>query len=576
MPNNPGIETLERYQQREFVPEGVSLRDARTAQALFIQLIERPVASSDELERWIADASELSAALDQEGTVLYIRMTCDTSHPQFAADYRAFVQEVLPAVKPLMDQLNRKFLEFTSHIPIDANRYRVFERNLRADVELFRQDNVALETDVQLLAQEYQSVSAVMTVDFNGREQTMPEMAAYQLQTDRDVRERAWRATAQRRRQDADRIEGIFDVMLGLRDTIARNAGFANFTDYQFRQYHRFDYGPEHCRRYHEAVVQCVVPVWRRILEKRRRQMGLETLRPWDLSVDPQGAPPLKPFAEVGDLITGAEKIFSMIDPDLGSAFEGMASKGLLDLESRRGKAPGGYQNTLAEARQPFIFMNAVGIDADVRTLLHEGGHAFHALACADEPLYAYRHAPIEFCEIASMSMELLGNQFLNVFYNEADSRRSVINHLEGIVHILAWVANIDAFQHWIYEHPGHTLQERYAKWVELYQTFNGTETDWRGLEGDCDILWHRQLHIFEVPFYYIEYGIAQLGALQIWKNSRRDPKAALEKYKNALALGGSRTLPELFATAGIEFDFSEKTIAPLVCELEQELEGMG
>jgi len=316
--------------------------------------------------------------------------------------------------------------------------------------------------------------------------------------------------------------------------------------------------------------------VWRRILEKRRRQMGLETLRPWDLSVDPQGAPPLKPFAEVGDLITGAEKIFSRIDPDLGSAFEGMASKGLLDLESRRGKAPGGYQNTLAEARQPFIFMNAVGIDADVRTLLHEGGHAFHALACADEPLYAYRHAPIEFCEIASMSMELLGNQFLNVFYDEADARRSVRNHLEGIVHILAWVANIDAFQHWIYEHPGHTLQERYAKWVELYQTFNGTETDWSGLEGDCEILWHRQLHIFEVPFYYIEYGIAQLGALQIWKNSRRDPKAALDKYKNALALGGSRTLPELFATAGIEFDFSEKTIAPLVRELEQELEGMG
>lgn len=572
MQKSLGIENLPHYQQRRFLAGDASLQDPQAVADLFVQLIEREVVSSDAFERWILDCSELAAAMDQEGSILYIKMTCDTGHTQFAEDYKKFVQNVLPVIKPLSDHLNRKFLQLNQELRLDANRYRVFERNLHADVELFCSANVPLETDVQLLAQEYQSVCGAMTVFFDGKELTMPEMAVYQLQTDRNIREQAWRLSAQRRFQDATALEGLFDMMLGLRDTMARNAGFANFTDYQFQSYHRFDYGSEHCKRYHEAVRECVVPVWHKILEKRRAQMGLTSLRPWDLSVDPLGEPPLKPFSDVSNLILGTQKIFHAIDPLVGAAFGEMTAKGLLDLASRKGKAPGGYQNTLAEARQPFIFMNAVGVDADVRTLLHEGGHAFHALACSHEPLHAYRHPPMEFCEIASMSMELLGNRFLDVFYTEKDVRRSVREHLEGIVHILAWVANVDAFQHWIYEHPDHTLQERSAKWVELYTIFNGTETDWTCLEHYRETLWHRQLHIFEVPFYYIEYGIAQLGALQIWKNVKVDWSDALKKYKNALALGGSRTLPELFATAGIEFDFSEKTIAAVMKELEQEL----
>ena len=563
---------LPKYQPRAFVPNDADLQNADAVADLFAALIERDISSREEFERWVLDCSELSSAVDQAGAILYIYMTCRTLDAQCAEDYKNFIQDVIPAVKPLGDELNQKFLRLNQVFPLDANRYRVFERNIKADVELYCSENVPLETDIRLLAQEYQSIFGAMTVNFQDREYTLPAMARFQLETDRGLREETWCLTARRCQQDAARLEQIFETMLALRDTASRNAGFANFADYQFQAYHRFDYRPEHCKRYHDAARQCVVPVWERILEKRRQKLGVETLRPWDIAVDPLGRNALKPFSQVEDLISGVQKIFTQIDPELGGQFQHMAENGLLDLESRKGKAPGGYQNTLAEARQPFIFMNAVGLDADVRTLLHEGGHAFHALACAAEPVHSYRQAPMEFCEVASMSMELLGNRFLDVFYNEEDRERSIRNHLESVIHILAWVANIDAFQLWMYEYPQHSRQERGIKWLELHKMFNGTATDWSGLEEHRASLWHRQLHIFEVPFYYIEYAIAQLGALQIWQNAKTDPAAALDRYKQALALGGSRTLPELFATAGIEFDFSEKTIAPLVEGVVEEL----
>ncbi|HEU5395931.1 MAG TPA: M3 family metallopeptidase, partial [Verrucomicrobiae bacterium] len=249
---------------------------------------------------------------------------------------------------------------------------------------------------------------------------------------------------------------------------------------------------------------------------------------------------------------------------ELAAGFRQMQDLRLLDLDNRKGKAPGGYQSTLNEARVPFIFMNAVGVQRDVETILHEAGHAFHALATRQEDLYPYRHAPIEFCEVASMSMELLGNEFLGEFYAAGDLHRALKTHLEGIIGFFPWMATVDAFQHWIYTHPEHTRAERKAAYRELMDRFGGN-TDWSGWEEARAYSWHRQLHIFLHPFYYVEYGIAQLGALQVWANSRRDKAKALNDYKKALALGGSRPLPELFAAAGCRFDFSRDTIRPLI-----------
>lgn len=566
------ITALPPYQKRRFVPENFDFYAPGGAVVLYEKLLNRTVASTDEMEIWVADRSELDAAFDQSGSVLYIRMTCQTDNPEFAAAYTKFIENIVPAVKPVEDQLNQKYLSLRQQFPYDKKRFEVYDRGLKNDVELFRKDNVPLQRDVQLLSQEYQTICGAMTVKFEGEEKTLPQMSKYLQETDRALRQAAWSATAERRYLEKDRLNSLFDRMLALRREIALNAGCRNFGEYQFKAYHRFDYTPADCKKYHDAVAEIIVPACEKIINRKAGQMGITRLRPWDTQVDALNRPALKPFAEVEDLIYGVGKIFYNINPELGGQFDQMASAKLLDLASRKGKAPGGYQNTLAEIRKPFIFMNAVGVDDDVRTLLHEGGHAFHAFACASQSLYSYRHAPMEFCEVASMSMELLANDFLDEFYSPEEKTRSIHSHLEDIVQLLAWVAIVDSFQHWIYENPMHTSSDRENKWVEILEKFGGRFLDWGGLEKYEACLWHRQLHIFEVPFYYIEYGIAQLGALQIWLRSRQDLGKAVADYRQALSLGGSRPLPELFAAAGLKFDFSAETIAPLIKALLNEL----
>jgi oligoendopeptidase F len=561
------------YQKRTFVPGNADLTDLATVAGLYEKLEAEEITSAGEFEHWLLERSELEAAVSQAGSILYIRMTCQTDDPAFAGAYTRFVETILPAIKPVNDRLNHKYLRAREAYPLDADRYQVYDRAVRTDIELFCEKNVPLQTKVDLLSQDYQTVCGAMTVMFDGKEQTLPQMGKYLLETDRALRERAWKATAERRLKDSGRMEEIFEGMFALRNNIARNAGFSSFVDYQFKAYHRFDYEPRDCKKYHETVERLIVPLNGKILGKRREQMKLRSLRPWDTAVDALGEKPLAPFKDANGLIKATGSIFKRLDRDLGLQFQEMNDLGLLDLASRKGKAPGGYQNTLSEARKPFIFMNAVGIDDDVRTLLHESGHAFHALACADEPIVDYRQAPMEFCEVASMAMELLGGNYLSEFYNPHDLQRSSREHLEGIIQTLAWVANIDAFQHWLYEHPQHSVNERCQAWVGFYEQFGGKFIDWSDLTPIKNNLWHRQLHIFEVPFYYIEYGIAQLGALQVWLNYRRNPKKGLADYKRGLALGGSRPVGELYRAAGISFDFSESIIKPLVEAVTEEWE---
>ncbi|MDE2214323.1 MAG: M3 family oligoendopeptidase [Candidatus Omnitrophica bacterium] len=564
---------LTPYQKRAFVPQGADLTDQATVLGLYEKLEKQQINSVQDLDEWLLRRSELDAALSQAGSILYIRMTCQTDDPAAAGAYTKFVQTIPPAVEPVNDRLNRKYLETCKTYPLDAKRYEVYDRAVKTSVELFVPENVPLQTKVALLSQEYQTVTGSMTVHFEGREQTLPQMGKYLLETDSSLRERAWKATAERRLKDKDKLEELFDAMFKLRNDIAHNAGFSIFTDYQFKAYQRFDYTPADCKKYHETVEKLIVPLNGKILKRRKEQMKLNALRPWDTSVDPLGEKPLAPFSQPQELIRGTSAIFNKLDGDFGLQFAEMEKLGLLDLASRKGKAPGGYQSTLSEARKPFIFMNAVGVDDDLRTLLHESGHAFHCLACACDPILDYRHGPMEFCEVASMAMELLGGEHLGEFYGPHDLQRSRREHLEGIIQVLAWVANIDAFQHWLYEHPRHSAAERSLAWNELYERFGARFIDWGGLSEVKNYLWHRQLHIFELPFYYIEYGIAQLGALQVWLNARRDPKKALGDYKRALALGGSRPVRELYRAAGISFDFSEEIIKPLVEAVTQEWE---
>jgi oligoendopeptidase F len=568
---------LPAYRRRRFVPEQIDLGVWEQIAPLFDQLEDRVNARKEaaELEAWLLDWSELSAALDEESAKRYIAMTCHTDSAEAEAAYLQFVEQIEPRLKPRQFKLTELYVKHPARSRLPQDRYKVFDRDAQLHVELFRSENVPLETEEAKLSQQYQKISGSLTAQFRGEEKTLVQMGRYLEETDRNLRQESWEIVAKRRLQEAEKFDEIFDELIELRQQIGRNAGFNNYRDYAFRKMGRFDYTAADCERFHSAVETEVVPVVRELQEQRRTQLGLATLRPWDLSVDPLNRGPLHPFEKVDQLVTRTQKIFAKLDPELSTGFQKMQEWKLLDLANRKGKAPGGYQSALPEARAPFIFMNAIGIQRDVETILHEAGHAFHSLATRDEDLYAYRGAPIEFCEVASMSMELLGNDFLEEFYAEPDANRARKTHLEGIITILPWIATVDAFQHWIYTHPGHSRSEREAAWIGLMNRFGGS-VDWSGYEPARGRLWQRQLHIFIHAFYYIEYGIAQLGALQVWSNSRRDKNRAVLDYKNALRLGGSRTLPELFAAAGCKFDFSRATVAPLVGLVRRELATLG
>ncbi|MEY4917929.1 MAG: hypothetical protein RL616_1842 [Verrucomicrobiota bacterium] len=557
---------LAAHKPRSFIPQNLDLGDWQQIAPQFDQLESRAAQAKDvaALERWLIDWSELCAALDEEAARRSIAMTCHTDNAEAEKAYLHFVEHVEPQLKPRQFALEKIYVAHPCREQLPKARYEVFDRDVKNHVTLFRPENVALETEEAKLGQQYQKLIGAQTVTFRGEEKTLVQMGRYLEEPDRALRQEAWESVAKRRLQDVDNCEEIFDALIQLRTQMARNAGFENYRDFMFRKMGRFDYTPDDCRQFHDAVESEIIPAVREIQADRRRQLKLEKLRPWDLAVDPQNRAPLKPFADVGEMVARTQKIFNQLDPELAANFQEMQDLKLLDLDNRKGKAPGGYQSTLNEARVPFIFMNAVGLQRDVETILHEAGHAFHAQATRDEDLYAYRGSPIEFCEVASMAMELLGNEFLEEFYSTPEANRARKTHLEGIIGFFPWMATVDAFQHWIYTHPNQTRAERKAAYLQLMDRFGG-DTDWSGYEESRAHSWHRQLHIFLHPFYYVEYGIAQLGALQVWANSRRDKMKALADYKTALALGGSRPLPELFSAAGCKFQFTAATIRPLI-----------
>jgi oligoendopeptidase F len=573
--------------QSDYVPASLDGADLERVVPLLNGLIERPIASEADFDRWLLDRSELDAALSEAAANLYISMTCDTADPAKAAAYTRYIETVPPTIKPLAFQLDRRHTELVDRFPrtdpARAARYQVLDRDIRAEVSLYRDENVPIQTSLEHLAQQYQTIIGAMTVQFDGQERTLPQMGAYQESTDRAVRERAWRAVAERRLQDADAIDQIYDEQIALRDRMAKNAGFPDYTGYAFRSMRRFDYTPAHCMDFHAACEEVVVPLVDAIDEKRASAMGISSLRPWDLAVDPKGRPPLKPFQGGRELVLKSVACFRALDPRLaemlsslgdGSESRGSADNANFDLDSRKGKAPGGYQYNRDRSRTPFIFMNAAGLQRDAETMLHEAGHAFHSLLSRHEPLMHYRAAPIEFAEVASMSMELLTQPHWAAFYpNEEDRARAVRQHLQGVISILPWIATIDAFQHWVYANPTHIRADREEAWLSLDDRF-GRNVSWQGLEEARSVIWHRQPHPFSSPFYYIEYGIAQLGALGLWVHSiEKGTRSAIDAYISAMSLGGSRPLPDLFNAARLPFDFGPAAVERLVARVATELE---
>jgi len=523
------------------------------------------------LERWLLDEAEFDAYLYEQRAIRYFNSTRQTDNPEYTKAYEEYTELLEPKIKLASFNLLQRYVasQFRGQLPRKV--YGLEDRRRKSAASIFRSENVELEKEESDLSQMYYRTTGAMTVEFQGQERTMQQMSKFYEAPDRALREEAWRLSSQRALTDSERLDTVYTEMVSLRDKIARNAGFDNYRDYTFVKKDRFDYTPDDCEDFHRGVEEAIVPLSRNIDRARAERMRVEVLRPWDMQVDPAGREALRPFDQVPSLVSGARKVMANVDTELSSYFERMVELQLLDLDSRKGKAPGGYQEELAEVRLPLIFMNAVGKDDDVRTLLHECGHSFHTFLMRKAMLPFFNggaNMPNEFSEVASMSMEMItGEHYEGVFYDRDDAKRSNWKEVVDNVKLFTWVATIDAFQHWVYTHPVHTKDERAKAWVAVFNRFCGLES-YEGLESNRAYRWQRQLHLFEVPFYYIEYGIALTGALGVWSRYRKDPKDAIESYKSALSFGCARSLPELFEAAGVEWGFGPATLRRIAGEL--------
>jgi oligoendopeptidase F len=559
---------------RSYLPQDWKLTDWESLEPFLKELLERPLTSKWELEHWLRDLSELEAVIGEDAAWRQIRMTCDTENKELEQAFTYFVTEIQPKVQPYSDKLNKKLVENEYTKELTEEGYKVYLRNVKKNIELFREENIPLQSEVAVLAQHYGVIAGKMTVHVNGQEYTLQQAAKFLENPDRKLREEVYFKIQERRYQDKEQLNELFTKLVKLRDQIGKNAGFANYRDYKFADLGRFDYTKEDTFQFHESVKEHVVPLVRKIYLHKKQKLNLDDLRPWDTEVEPEGTQPLAPFENGKELLDKTIECFIRLRPFFGDCLRTMNKMKHLDLESRAGKAPGGYNMPLAESGAPFIFMNAAGQMHDVTTMVHEGGHAIQSFLTHSLELNSFKEYPMEIAEVASMSMELFSMDHWDVFFdNKQDLKRAKEHQLERVITIFPWIAIVDKFQHWIYENPKHTAEERSRRWTEIFFEFSEGVIDYSGLEKYVENAWQKQLHLFEVPFYYIEYGIAQLGAIGLWMQYKKDPEKALDNYVNALSLGATKTLPELYRAAGLQFDFSSANIKTLMDFVNDEME---
>ena len=558
---------------RHFIPTEFVVTDWQHLEPFFKDLLERNIDSKERLEKWLQDQSELEAVVSEDACWRQIKMTCDTQNKLLEEAFNFYCTELQPNIQPYADALNKKLVNHPLTKELDTNQYFTYLRTVRKSIELFREENISLQSELAVMQQQFGVISAKMTVTINGEVYTLQQAAKFFQHPDRNIREEAYRKIQERRLQDTDALNNLYNQLLEKRNREAQNAGFANYRDYRFKELGRFDYSKEDCYAFHEAVKLHVMPLVNKIYQKKKETLGLDTLRPWDIEAEAEGTPPLQPFTTGKELIDLSIECFSKLRPFFGDCLAKMNDLQHLDLESRMGKAPGGYNCPLAESGAPFIFMNAAGQMQDLITMVHEGGHAIHSFLAHPLPLTGFKEYPMEIAEVASMAMELFSMEHWEVFFSDAEQLKKAKEYqLERVITIFPWIATIDKFQHWVYEHPTHSNEERTTRWNEILHEFSDGVIDFSGLENFRSNLWQKQLHLFEVPFYYIEYGIAQLGAIGMWRQFKLNKQQALDNYCNALSKGGTQTLPQLFETAGLKFDFSPDTIKVLMDFVKAEM----
>jgi oligoendopeptidase F len=564
------IQKLAHY----YLPKDFVLTDWASLEPYFKELSDRPIEDALGLEKWLKDLSELEAFVSEDACWRQIKMTCDTTDKSLEEAFNFFCMEIQPKMQPYADALNKKLMACPFTQSLDKDTYFTYLRAVQKSIDLFRTENIAIQAELSVMQQQYGAIAGKMTITHEGQEYTLQQATQFLESEDRSIRESVYRKIQERRLEDKTAMHDLFSSLIQKRHQVAMNAGFENYRDYKFVELGRFDYTKEDCYQFHEAVKLHVLPLIDKIYARKKQKLGLEVLKPWDTEAEPAGTKPLRPFTDGKDLYEKSVACFEQLHPFFADCLKKMNALKHFDLESRKGKAPGGYNCPLAESGAPFIFMNAAGQMSDVTTMVHEGGHAIHSFLSHHLSLSAFKEYPMEIAEVASMSMELFSmDHWQSFFDNEADLNRAKEHQLERTITIFPWIAIIDKFQHWVYEHPAHTIEERTQTWTSILNEFSTGSIDYTGLDEFRAIGWQRQLHLFEVPFYYIEYGIAQLGAIGMWMQYQQNPSAALENYMNTLALGGTKTLPELYQTAGIEFNFSPNYVKNLMDFTNAQLE---
>ncbi|MFL9481646.1 M3 family oligoendopeptidase [Chitinophagaceae bacterium LWZ2-11] len=562
--------------ERHFLPQDFTVTTWDTLEPFFKDLADRPINSNTDLEHWLKDISELEAVVSEDACWRQIKMTCDTTDKSLEEAFTYFCMEIQPKLQPYSDLLNRKLIDSPFTKELDQQKFFTYLRTVKKSIDLFREENIPLQSELSVMQQQYGAIAGKMTVEVDGHEYTLQQAGKFLESHDRTLREAVYKKIQERRLQDKQPMHDLYSQLIQKRDRVAKNAGFANYRDYKFVDLGRFDYTKEDCFKFHEAVKLHVLPLIDKIYQKKKEKLKLDVLKPWDTEAEPDGVQPLKPFTTGKDLLDKSIECFQQLNPFFADCLRKMDELKHFDLESRKGKAPGGYNCPLTESGAPFIFMNAAGQMSDVTTMVHEGGHAIHSFLSHNLELSAFKEYPMEIAEVASMSMELFSMNHWESFFNNADDLTRAKEHqLERTITIFPWIATIDKFQHWVYENPAHTIEERTAKWTEILNEFSTDAIDFSGLEDFRKISWQRQLHLFEVPFYYIEYGIAQLGAIGLWMQYKKNPQQALQNYINALSLGGTKTLPELYAAAGLKFDLSPEHIKTLMAFVNDEMEAL-
>lgn len=553
------------------LPVGFEISSLEAVKSFMEQLMRQPISREGCLIDMMEKYSDLLRAVSDELSWRYIRMTLQADNPEMEKAYNDYYSKVVAPLEPLGFALKQKFYSSEHRVKLSPETYDHLNRMISKDIELFREQNVPLKIQESELANKYGGIVSQMSAEFEGREQTPSQLAVYLKDPDRGKRETAWRLRMGCFQAAEDELNTLYDELRGLRSQIAKNADYDNYRDYMHAEMGRFSYTPDDLIGFHEAVEKAVMPFVRELDEHRKAKLGLDYLRPWDTAVDLDGKK-LKPFETTEEFIGKSVKILEKVSGLYARQLQLMNNTGLLDLENRKGKAPGGYNTNISNLGSSFIFMNHVKLHNDVVTLLHESGHAMHAAAMKDIPLAMYQEIPSEVAELASMSMELLSMEHWDEFYPDpADLKKAKKDQLEGTLTFLPWCMTVDAFQHWIYLHPEHRSAQRKEAFLQISGRFS-SKLDWSGLEDLRHLRWMMQLHIFEVPFYYIEYGMAQLGALSIYMNYRRDPQKALQAYQNFLSTGYSKPVSDVYRAAGIEFDFSEARIRELVDFVKSEL----